>query len=121
MVFCKNCGHELSESDTNCSRCGTSISHDGNAMQDTRVLNYKNSSKKTLSKHYHIVMGIIAILLGSFGVHKYLMGRRFIWILYFAFCWTFIPTIVGIVEGICYLVNSEENFEKKYLYKKNKK
>ena len=47
------------------------------------------------------------------------MGRRLIWILYAIFCWTFIPLIIGIVEGILYLSCSEEKFEKKYLHRAN--
>ena len=117
-MFCKNCGHEMAKDATSCPRCGTIVSsRSGNAMQDTRIQEYKNPQSKKRTKYYHIIIGIVAIVLGSFGVHKYLMGRRFIWVLYFIFCWTFIPLIIGIVEGICYLACSEETFEKKYLFK----
>lgn len=117
-MFCMNCGHEIEENATSCSRCGTPVSaHSGNAMQNTKVENYRNKTVASLGKHYHIIIGIIAIILGSFGVHKFLMGRKFIWILYFIFSWTFIPLIIGIIEGIIYLTCTEEKFEKKYLYR----
>lgn len=119
-MFCMNCGHEIEENATKCSRCGTPVSpHSGNAMQDTRIESYGDKKIQQMSKYYHIVIGIIAIVLGSFGVHKFLMGRRLIWILYAIFCWTFIPLIIGIVEGILYLSCSEEQFEKKYLHRAN--
>ncbi|MCP1660473.1 TM2 domain-containing protein [Neisseria perflava] len=41
-----------------------------------------------------------ALLFGSFGVHKFCAGRVWMGIFYFLFCWTGIPGIVGIIEGI---------------------
>jgi uncharacterized protein involved in response to NO len=36
-------------------------------------------------------------------------------ILYVLFCWTFIPALAGIIEGIIYLTKSDEEFDAKYL------
>jgi TM2 domain-containing membrane protein YozV len=30
------------------------------------------------------------------------------------FFWTFIPTVIGFIEGIIYLTRSDEDFEAKY-------
>jgi hypothetical protein len=46
------------------------------------------------------VAGVFAILLGGIGVHKFYMGKVLMGILYLLFCWTFIPSVVGIIEGI---------------------
>ena len=35
-------------------------------------------------------------------------------ILYICFCWTYIPAIVGFIEGIMYLCSSDENFMLKH-------
>jgi TM2 domain-containing membrane protein YozV len=35
-------------------------------------------------------------------------------VLYLIFCWTFIPALVGFIEGIIYLATSEQEFERKY-------
>lgn len=43
---------------------------------------------------------VLAILLGDFGVHKFYAGKIGLGILYLCFCWTGIPAIVGLVEGI---------------------
>lgn len=42
----------------------------------------------------------MALLFGSFGVHKFCAGRVGMGILYFLFSWTFIPGLLGIIEGI---------------------
>ena len=42
----------------------------------------------------------MALLFGTFGVHKFCAGRVWMGVLYVLFSWTGIPTIVGIIEGI---------------------
>ena len=60
------------------------------------------------------VAGILAILLGGIGVHKFYLGRIGQGILYLAFCWTGIPAIIGFIEGIIYLCSNDENFQLKH-------
>lgn len=57
---------------------------------------------------------VLAILLGGFGVHKFYLGENKIGILYLCFFWTFIPSIIGIIDGILILSLSDENFNRKY-------
>lgn len=54
--------------------------------------------------------GLLGIFLGTFGIHKFYMGKVGMGILYICFCWTYIPAIVGFIEGIMYLCSSDENF-----------
>lgn len=61
-----------------------------------------------------ILAGILAILFGGFGIHKFYMGKIGMGILYLVFCWTYIPAIVGLVEGIIYLCSNDENFQLKH-------
>ncbi len=61
-----------------------------------------------------IAAALLAIFLGGFGIHKFYLGRPGWGILYLLFCWTFIPALIGFIEGILYLVMSDESFEKKY-------
>lgn len=61
-----------------------------------------------------IVAGILGILLGSIGVHKFYLGKIGSGILYLLFCWTGIPAIVGFIEGIMYLCSNDENFQLKH-------
>ena len=43
--------------------------------------------------------GILAIFLGTLGVHKFYQGKWKAGIAYFLFFWTGIPTILGILDG----------------------
>lgn len=47
-----------------------------------------------------IVYILLAILLGDIGAHKFYCGKIGMGILYLAFCWTMIPGIAGLIEGI---------------------
>lgn len=58
--------------------------------------------------------GILALLLGGLGVHKFYLGNTGKGILYLCFFWTFIPAIIALIEGIQYLTMSDIDFDKKY-------
>ena len=60
-----------------------------------------------------ITAGILAILLGGLGIHKFYLGKTGMGILYLLLCWTYIPGIVGLVEGIMYLCSNDHNFQVK--------
>lgn len=78
-----------------------------------------------------IVAGICAILLGSFGVHKFILGYQqegiimlsvtlVAWIIAIVTCGigtplVMVPSIIGIVEGIMYLTKSDEEFVATYV------
>lgn len=92
--FCPKCGTEAKEGETYCSVCGTYL--------------YKSSKGKS-----PVIAGILALLLGGLGIHRFYLGQIWLGILYLVFCWTYVPTIIGVVEGIYWLVKQDE-FLKKY-------
>ncbi len=47
-----------------------------------------------------IVYIIVAILLGGFGIHKFIVGKTGTGLMFLLFCWTFVPAIIGIIEGV---------------------
>ncbi|WP_422392226.1 TM2 domain-containing protein [Niallia oryzisoli] len=49
-----------------------------------------------------VAAGLLGILLGSFGIHKFYLGRWGWGIIYLLFFWTYIPGIFGFIEGIIY-------------------
>jgi TM2 domain-containing membrane protein YozV len=61
-----------------------------------------------------IVAALYAILLGWLGIHKFYLGRMGWGIVYLAFSVTFIPAIVGVIEGIGYLTMTDEAFNATY-------
>lgn len=75
--------------------------------------------------------GITGILLGSLGVHKFILGYNtpgiillavtlVAWVITFATCGVgaplvMIPGVVGIIEGIMYLTKSDDDFYQTYM------
>jgi hypothetical protein len=47
-------------------------------------------------------------------VHKFYLGRPLQGLLYLLFCWTFIPAIVGFIEGLILLSQDEQRFQLTY-------
>jgi TM2 domain-containing membrane protein YozV len=61
-----------------------------------------------------ITAAIFAILLGSFGAHKFYMGDTALGVIYLLFFWTGIPGLIGLIEGIVYLTKSDQEFAAQY-------
>ncbi|KYH34041.1 TM2 domain protein [Clostridium tepidiprofundi DSM 19306] len=61
-----------------------------------------------------VLAALLAIFLGGVGVHKFYLGKIGMGILYLIFCWTGIPAIIGVIEGIILLCTSEQDFARKY-------
>ena len=58
--------------------------------------------------------GILNILLGNIGVGHFYTGQILRGILDILFCWTYIPSLIGIIEGIIWLTYSDEEFNNKF-------
>lgn len=71
-----------------------------------------------------VVAGVLGILLGNFGVHKFYLGytneglimlaANLLW--FIGAGW--VPGVIGFVEGIIYLTKSDEEFERVYVQEK---
>lgn len=61
-----------------------------------------------------VAAGVLGILLGGWGVHKFYLGKIGLGIVYLLFCWTLIPSIIGFIEGIIYLTMTDEAFREKH-------
>lgn len=97
--YCSNCGQIIDYKAEICPKCGVRVAPPPLSLGDGRN---------------KIVAGILAILLGGFGAHKFYLGKIGLGILYLLFFWTAIPAIVGIIEGVLYLVMSDDEFNRKY-------
>lgn len=91
LVYCRSCGATISKYAKACPSCGR--------PQGTP------KSKTTA--------GILAILFGGFGLHRFYLGQW--WgIFYLLLFWAAVPAIIALVEGIVFLFMSNEKWEKKY-------
>nr|WP_230321415.1 TM2 domain-containing protein [Planococcus salinarum] len=61
-----------------------------------------------------LAAALLAIFLGDFGAHKFYLGKPGVGLIYLLFFWTGIPAVIGIIEGIIYLLSSEEDFQRKH-------
>jgi len=68
--------------------------------------------------------GICGILLGAFGVHKFILGYHVAGIIMLCitvlsgFMLAFIPGVLGLIEGIIYLTKSDQEFVDTYVIKR---
>lgn len=62
---------------------------------------------------------LLAIALGGLGVHKFYLGQtmgRFpLGVVYLLLCITDIPAILGLIEGVLYLMKSDAEFHGEYV------
>jgi hypothetical protein len=64
--------------------------------------------------HIRNTAGILALVLGFIGAHKFYLGAWGWGLLYLMFFWTWIPAIIAFIEGIVYLTMDEGQFNLKY-------
>ncbi|MFT5281002.1 MAG: TM2 domain-containing membrane protein YozV [Flavobacteriaceae bacterium] len=57
---------------------------------------------------------VLALLLGGIGVHYFYLEKYTAGIIMLLLCWTGIPSILGLVTGIRWAVQSEEKFNERY-------
>lgn len=102
-VFCRGCAQPIHKSANTCPKCG--------ALQSTV---HVTASSATYRGADRLTSGLLGIFLGGFGVHKFYLGNIVLGFVYLIFFWTFIPAIIGFIEGVYYLTLSDEEFYAKY-------
>lgn len=124
---CPQCGAPLSPGATECKYCGEKIIQQQPQAQPAPNPQSPYPQQPYPQQPYQPPMGIspdwpvkskvaaglLGILFGGLGIHKFYLGKIGSGIVYLLFCWTFIPSIVGFIEGIIYLCSSDENFQLK--------
>ena len=93
--FCHACGAQIDARAEICPRCGVRQAVAGPGKD-------------------RLVAAALALLLGGLGIHKFYLGRTALGVLYLLFCWTGIPSLIGWVEGISYLLRSNEAWAAEY-------
>ena len=92
----------VSGNNTIISKVNNSLNCQNNAYNQQRVnpVNVQVVNQVQGCVVNQVAYGLLAILLGDFGVHKFYAGKVGMGILYLLFCWTFIPGLIGLIEGI---------------------
>jgi TM2 domain-containing membrane protein YozV/ribosomal protein L40E len=98
--FCAECGAEINSKAEICPKCG--VRHAPQMVQIQMPAKNKNTA------------AVLALFLGGLGAHKFYLGNMTMGIIYLACCWTFIPALISLVEGIQLLAMSDMEFHQKY-------
>ena len=99
--FCFACGSQLDARAEICPRCGV------------RQMPPPGMHIDPLGRS-RVVAALLGIFLGAFGIHKFYLGKMAQGVIYVVFFWTFIPAIIGFIEGIWYLTMSDQEFQGRY-------
>lgn len=104
LIACPECQREISEQAISCPHCGMPIQAQS-APQPSIV---------TVSRKSRSLAIALACILGGIGAHKFYLNKPGMGVIYLLFCWTFIPAIVGFIEGLMYCFVSEYEFDQQY-------
>ncbi len=131
-MTCPACGANVGPNETECKYCGAKIVHETVQNRQQKTGNTDggiNIPSDVVNQFYQapatefdpawpvkskITAGLLAIFLGGLGIHKFYLGKIGMGILYIVFCWTYIPAIIGFIEGIIYLTQNDETFQLKH-------
>lgn len=74
--------------------------------------NFQSSYTSPKSK---TTAGLLALFLGGIGVHYFYLGKTLPGIIFLVLCWTYIPSLIALIQAIMMFTMSEEQFNEKYV------
>jgi TM2 domain-containing membrane protein YozV len=122
--YCTKCGAINDEFAQFCSSCQAQLAPVGGHQPMQAVNQQSMTDWKAMGADKKIAAGIVAILLGSLGIHKFILGYTtegiILLLITVLTCGigAMITSIIGIVEGIIYLTKSDEEFVRTYIQNK---
>jgi TM2 domain-containing membrane protein YozV len=120
-AFCPKCGSQAGDSAQFCRNCGTQLATQSFSQPDYAYVHPPPMDLQTMGADKKISAGICGILLGSLGIHKFILGYKnegLIMLLATLLTCGFggmITGIIGLVEGIIYLTKSDGDFVRTYI------
>ena len=82
---------------------------------------WNNNQQQPIQDNKKVACGILAILLGPFGIHKFILGytqEGIITLVITVFTCGTVSSLLGIIEGIIYLTKSDQEFYQTYQVEK---
>lgn len=99
LVSCGECVKQISDQAVLCPNCGAPAR-----------LEHKPAPLSVTAPKSRSMAVLLAILFGGIGIHWFYLNQPGWGVLYILFCWTFIPAVVGLVEGFYFLHMSDAEF-----------
>ncbi len=124
MRYCTKCGASNDDFAQFCTNCQAQLVQVPGYQPMQAVNPQAMTDWKAMGADKKVAAGICGILLGGFGVHKFILGyttEAVIMLLVSVLsCLILYPVIhiIGIVEGIIYLTKQDEDFVRTYIQTK---
>lgn len=113
-MYCPQCGVANASTARSCAKCGASLDAQAIAGASLTGTRPQTSTATRGGGNSKVTAGLLGILLGGLGVHKFYLGQIGWGIGYVLLCWTYVPALVGLIEGIIYLTTNDDDFAAKY-------
>lgn len=94
LIYCADCGKQVSSEALSCPACGRVVNTSGGKSRGVAI--------------------VLALFLGGIGVHKFYLGRIGWGFVYLLLCWTFVPSLIALVEAVRYALMGSLGFASKY-------
>lgn len=107
-MYCSHCGQKLSDDAKYCFACGSRVVHDTDSRATgavsraypTSSRNYYEPEPQYLDGHNPILIALMCFLLGSFGIHNFIMGEAKKGVLRLLTCWFGLGIILALIDFI---------------------
>lgn len=129
-VICPHCGKQVGyikseeefKKENNCN-CNEDTCNCNNNCNDNCNCNCNNNCNdeyltnrifgEPINGKYKILAGLLAILLGTFGIQYFYLENNRGGILSLIFFWTGIPSLIGFIQGIIILCETDDDFARR--------
>ncbi len=111
--YCHSCGATIDARTDVCPDCGVrqpGIGSSGGGLA-ARLAARDATTRTGKSK---LTASFLALFLGILGIHKFYLGDTLLGVVYLIFFWTMVPAVLGLIEGIVWLRQSNEIWLAKY-------
>lgn len=124
-MYCKQCGENVNPNQAICIKCGTKVGDGNNYCSNcgksidssaSVCLNcgFAVKSKDDLNGQNRMVLAVVALLIGGFGIHNFMMGESKKGIVKILLCWTGISSIIALIDAIKLFTDKYEVDTDKY-------
>lgn len=107
--FCFECGGAINAKAEICPKCGVrQMPPPSPLASPPTALRSAGERKSKFSA------GLIALFLGGIGIHKFYLNRTKEGVLYLLFCWTLVPSVLGLLDALNLFTMNQTLFDERY-------
>jgi TM2 domain-containing membrane protein YozV len=120
-IYCPRCNAQNADTAQVCYACQSPLAGAAGGYQPVQQFGGGPPATQQIpGAEKKVIAGILGIVAGGFGVHKFILGYTTEGLIQIAltFITCGIGSIIGLVEGIIYLTKSDEDFVRTYIQNK---